>query len=120
VQIVNDERNGVLQLAGELGIDVVEQLHTVLRDFVHTATRPTIDLTQVDTCDSAALQLLCSARKTAECEGKPFELLGLSAAIVETSAALGLSLSSCLKKHDGDAPEDGTHASPAGGAPDAI
>jgi anti-anti-sigma regulatory factor len=87
-----DERDGVLFIAGDVGINAVEQLHNVLRDFVSRDPRPTVDLSGVEACDTAALQLLTSGRKTAERAGKPFNYTGISIAILDASAVLGLSL----------------------------
>ncbi|MEI9972936.1 MAG: STAS domain-containing protein [Ignavibacteriota bacterium] len=87
-----DKLDGVLRIAGDVGINVVEQLHSVLREFVSTAARPTVDLSDVENCDAAVLQLLTSARKTAERANKPFDFAGVSAAVLDASAVLGLSL----------------------------
>jgi len=87
-----DEHDGVLKIAGDVGINEVEELHRLLRDFVGAAPRPTVDLSGVETCDTAALQLLTAARKTAERAGKPFDFVGLSPAIRDVSAVLGLSV----------------------------
>jgi anti-anti-sigma regulatory factor len=92
VEITKDESGQVLKIAGALGIGAGGELRNALRDFVCGSPRPIIDLSEVDVCDTAALQLLCSAGKTAERSGKPFELAGLSPAVRTTSAALGLPL----------------------------
>jgi anti-anti-sigma factor len=92
VQITRDESNHVLKIAGTLEIGVAEELHRTLRDFVSEESSPAVNLSEVDGCDTAALQLLCSARKPAEQFGKPFRLAGLSAAVRNASEALGLSL----------------------------
>lgn len=101
-----DEHDGVLKIAGDVGINDVEELHRVLRDFVGAASRPTVDMSGVESCDTAALQLLTAARKTAERAGKPFDFVGLSPAIVDVSAVLGLSLLT-------DRPIDGLPVEPA-------
>jgi anti-anti-sigma regulatory factor len=92
VEITKDESARVLKIAGTLGIATAGELHTALRDFVCGESRPIIDLSEVDACDTVVLQLLCSARKTAERSGKHFELSGPSAAIRNIGAALGLRL----------------------------
>ena len=113
MQIAKDESAQVLKVVGTLEIGVAEELHNALREFVGRESRPVVDLSQVDACDTAALQLLCSARKTAEGAGKTFELGGVSAAIRNASAALGLSLAGMK--------EDAPGANPANrGDEDAI
>ena len=95
MQITRDEPGQVLKIAGTLGISLAGELRNALRAFIGEAQQPVVDLTEVDGCDATALQLLCSARKTAEGSGKPFELTGVSAAILDASAALGLRLTEC-------------------------
>jgi len=92
VRISKGEDDGVLKIAGDVRIPAVEELHTVLRDFVRTAPSPTVDLSGVETCDTAMLQLLSSARKTAEQVSRPLEYVGLSDQILDACALLGLSL----------------------------
>jgi STAS domain len=51
-----------------------------------------LDLFGVESCDAAALQLLCAARKSAACSGRRVQVRGISGAVEMTAAALGLSL----------------------------
>lgn len=95
MQIARDESGEVLKIAGTLGISAAEELQNALRAFLDEAHKPVFDLSGVDGCDATALQLLCSARKSAEAAGKPFELTGVSSAILDASAALGLCLAEC-------------------------
>jgi len=92
VQITKDGSGRVLKIAGTLDIGVADELQKALREFVSGDSEPIVDLSEVDECDTAALQLLCSARKTANGSGRHCELAGLSASIQNASAALGLSL----------------------------
>jgi anti-anti-sigma regulatory factor len=50
-----------------------------------------LDLSAVDACDTAALQLLYSARKTAD-SLRRVKFVGLSGAILNAAAALGLEI----------------------------
>ena len=92
MRITKDASGQVLKLAGTLGIGVAEELQTALRDYIGEAARPIVDLSGVEECDTTALQLLCSAGKTAERAGKRLETTGISAAAVSASAALGISI----------------------------
>jgi anti-anti-sigma regulatory factor len=81
----------ILKLSGELRINVAEELRAALLDYVCTASRPVVDLSEVTECDAAGWQLLISAGRTAEHSGQPFELVGLTDAIREAGESLGLS-----------------------------
>lgn len=105
MQIVKDQSGRVLKLTGALGIGEAEELRNALRDFVGEASAPIVDLAEVDACDTAALQLLYSARKTADRSGKQFEFVGASAAIRDIGATLGLTLT--------EAPDDAVGANRA-------
>jgi anti-sigma B factor antagonist len=91
VQIAKCEADQILKLSGAIQINVVDELRAALLGFLCTTSRPVVDLSEVTECDTAALQLLVSASRTAKLSIKPLELVGLSAAVREASAALGLS-----------------------------
>ena len=84
MQIVKDE-SGVLKLSGPLEISDAVELQQALRELLDTAAKPVVDLSEVDACDTAALQLLCSARRTAELSGKPYSVRGVPDAIRQCS-----------------------------------
>ena len=92
VEITKNEQGTVLKLRGTLDISVAEELHKALRDFLSGPPSLILDLSAIDGCDTSALQLLCSARHTAERSAKHLEFADLSAAVLETSLALGLSI----------------------------
>jgi len=50
-----------------------------------------LDLGAAKSCDSAGIQLLCSAKKTAAARGKSFEIENASTDILNAFQALGLS-----------------------------
>lgn len=91
MQITKDECGSVLKLRGTLDISVAGELHTALRDFLSGPSSLVLDLSGIDACDTTALQLICSARKTAERSNRRLQVVGLSDPVAETSAALGLS-----------------------------
>jgi anti-anti-sigma factor len=91
VQITKDESGSVLKIQGTLDISIAEEFRKALCDFLGGAPSPTLDLSGVDACDTAALQLLYAARITAERSGKPLQFVGWSGAVANTAAALGLS-----------------------------
>jgi anti-anti-sigma factor len=92
MQITKDQSGVVLNIAGTLDISVAEELRDALVEFIEASSKPVVDLSGVDGCDTAALQLLCSAQKTAERCNKLFEVAAVSTAIENASAILGLPL----------------------------
>ena len=92
MQITKTDSDRALKIVGTLEIAVAEELHHALRDFICRDRGKDVDLSEVDGCDAAGLQLLCSARKTAERFGRPFQFVGLSAAIRNAASGLGFSL----------------------------
>lgn len=92
MRISSDEAGPELKLAGSLVIGVAAELRTALHDRILQHPEVKLDLAGVESCDAAALQLLWSARKTAEETGKRLELTAMSPAVEDTGAALGLFL----------------------------
>ena len=92
MQIAKDGSGRVLTISGDLRINVAEELRAALVEIVCTASRPVINLSEVTECDTAALQLLISARRTAEHLAKPLELVAVPAVVQQAGAAIGLSL----------------------------
>ena len=83
---------------GHLSIDSVEELREAL---LHSVQQPSIvlNLSEVESIDTAALQVLLAAQKGLLASGKPFRL-DVSSAIAEMAAALGFSFSnSTLNKN---------------------
>ena len=92
MRVAKDDSGRVLKIAGALDIGEAEELHRVLRDFLCGESSAVVDLSEVEACDTAALQLLCSARKTAARASRPLQFSGISAAVRNTASELGLSL----------------------------
>jgi anti-anti-sigma factor len=94
VQIdISDEESGqVLKIAGALDIEAAPELRKALSESIEANAGLTLDLGAVDACDTAALQVLYSARKTANGANKPMRILGMSAAVADAAAALGLAI----------------------------
>lgn len=82
-----------MRVQGDLHINEVEELRSALIRALAAATPALVlELSGVDNCDTASLQLLCSLQKSAEKSGKELRITAPSAAIREASATLGLSL----------------------------
>ena len=82
---------GALRLAGNVDTYAAVPLHDELTRALRDQAALTVDLSEVVSCDFAAIQLLCSARRSAERAGKPFAVASLSEGVLQTCAALGVS-----------------------------
>ncbi len=51
-----------------------------------------LNLSAIDSCDAAGIQLLCSAQKTALCRGRAFSLQTPSAAVLKAFQSVGLDI----------------------------
>ena len=100
MRVSSDESGRVLNVAGDLEISVAEALRSALRDYVLQHAEVILDLTAVESCDAAALQLIWSARKMAEQHAKRFDIAGMSPAVEQTCAALGFSLGEAWRSPD--------------------
>lgn len=78
------------QVNGPLDIYNAETLRAALEQHIQSHSSIEIDLTNADGIDAAGLQLLYSARKSAETSGKPFALAGVPEALRSLETALGL------------------------------
>jgi anti-anti-sigma regulatory factor len=96
MQIAEADSGRVLKLSGALRINVADEIRVALLDFVCTASRPVVDLSEVTECDAAGLQLLISASRTAERSATPYELVNVPGAVREAAAALGLPITALL------------------------
>lgn len=86
------EENGILRCQGTLDIRSVEELRSLLTESFDRNRHLMLDLSAVDGCDTAGLQLVYSARKEATGNGKEMKILAASAAIENTALALGIPL----------------------------
>jgi len=83
--------DGVVRAKGDLHISEVDELKSALLHEYAAAPALVLDLSGVDSCDAASLQVLCSLRKSADRDGKELRISALSVAMREASSILGLS-----------------------------
>ena len=93
-QITASKEPNTLRLAGELDLYSVETACEALLD--HLARQPglELDLSGVEACDTAGLQLLLAVRRSAAAASKSFAIHTPSPAIEQCGELLGLSLES--------------------------
>lgn len=85
-----------LHFAGELDVYTVECARAALLEHFVDAAPLALDLREVTACDSAGLQLLIAARRSALAAGKPFSLTQPVPLLVAAAELLGLSPDSWL------------------------
>jgi anti-anti-sigma regulatory factor len=79
-----------LKISGEQTIQTSGALHKTLAEYLDRGLPLVLDLSEVDECDAAALQLIYALRQSAVQREQPFRIQAASPAITETAAALGL------------------------------
>lgn len=80
-----------LQLSGELGLRGIEALKAGIAAALAGYDAVVIDATAVESADTSAIQLLLSAQKTANADGKALSLTAAaSGPLVSTLVKLGL------------------------------
>jgi anti-anti-sigma factor len=92
MQISKDPTSGVLKIADTLHISMAEELRRALEEYLAEQSVLILDLSEVDACDTACLQLLYAARTTAMHQHKEFRVAALSGAVQDTARALGTPL----------------------------
>ena len=90
MRIAKDESGSALHISGNLSIETAEELRASMLDLLAAASDVSLDLSAVEACDTAALQLFCSAGKTAQARGIRLEFVGMPDAVVRTALELGL------------------------------
>ena len=102
MEVTRDESGRVLLLSGELCIYAAQELKDALRDHLQREGPIVINLSKVAECDTTALQLLISARKTADATDRALDFIGVPDEIRAQSAALGLSFFETATRGDAD------------------
>jgi len=87
---------GVLKLSGVLDIDSADSLRDSLIGVPSDLKLSRIDLSAVEYCDVAALQVLVAFRKHSESQGLPLSWEPLSSAVADLAESIGLSLGATL------------------------
>jgi anti-sigma B factor antagonist len=90
MQATQDDISGALRISGRMDIAAAGALRKALANSIQGQQQTVVDLSGVEACDAAGLQLLCAAKKTAAAAGVSFRLVDVSPAVLEASAALGL------------------------------
>jgi anti-anti-sigma factor len=87
---------------GELTIRNAEEVRRLMSGALDAGAGLVLDVTDIQACDTAGLQLICSLRKSAAERGQRFRISGASAAVEECAAALGLSMAELNGPREGN------------------
>jgi anti-anti-sigma regulatory factor len=77
-------------LGPSLTLYTAEEVRVRLMDLLQLPGDLVLDLSQVEKCDCAGLQLLCSAQKSAVMSGRHIRIIYCSQAILAAAEAIGL------------------------------
>lgn len=83
-----------LKLEGALNISSAEVLQEVMGRYAGQASHLRLDLSEIEACDAAGLQLLCSLRSSAAASGKSLRIVAVSEPFTVLARALGVSVES--------------------------
>jgi anti-anti-sigma regulatory factor len=95
-----------LKITGEQTIGTADELHAALTQYLDRGLDVVVDLSEVDECDTAALQLIYALQQSAVQRKQRFHITALSPAITETAAVLGFDIEA-LTTSRGPAAADG-------------
>jgi anti-anti-sigma factor len=92
MSVSREEKEGriILKIEDSLSIYDVANLRNEFLECLDAYDHLSLDLNGVTECDSAGIQLLCSAYMTARNAGKFFEISGASEQVIETVSLIGL------------------------------
>jgi anti-anti-sigma factor len=105
MRITQDELQGILKISGALDIGNADALREALSEGLRRYPEFKLDLSAIDSCDTACLQLLWSARQSALRQGNTWQVGAWSPAMEAAGAAIGLSLKRLAEPHS-DAAEE--------------
>lgn len=103
-----------LNIDGELSIRNLDELHKLFVDAIDQDADLAIDFAKAEACDTAALQLIISLRKTSIQRGRRFRIVALSPVIQQAAAALGIPIEELTGTHEDSAVNDSSASGGAG------
>ena len=117
MEIKHHELEGILSISGAAAIGDVDALQKALTESLKTEHGLKLDLSALDSCDTACMQLLISARHSAQQLGKRWLITARSSALEAAGAAVGLSIERLAEPlgNDAGAPAAGAKRGSHGG-----
>lgn len=90
METITQDTAGELELSGALDIYRADAVRQQFLSALSVQRELMLDLAGVQTCDTAGIQLLWAAHKTAEADGRRLSIRNPSAAVQELWTALGM------------------------------
>ena len=86
-----EEKDGcaLLRIEGPMTVNEASALRNEMVECFNACDGLILDLNDSSDCDTAGIQLMCSARLTAQRTGKHFEVTGTSTCLMDTLARAG-------------------------------
>jgi len=94
-----------LKITGQQTIRTADELHKAFAEYLNRGLDVVVDLSGVDECDTAALQLIYALRQSAVERKQRFHITAVSPAITGTVAALGLRIEDLMTQRGAAAPD---------------
>jgi anti-anti-sigma factor len=95
----------VLKITGEQTIRTADELHKALAEYLDRGLAVLLDLSEVQVCDAAALQLVYALHRSASQRNQSFHIKAVSPVITEAAAALGLAIEALMTPSGRAVPE---------------
>ncbi len=86
------EGKAFVKIKGAMSIEEAAELGKALLESITENSGLELDLSEVDDCDTAGIQLLCSAGKTARASKKTFSVTACSDYVKYEAESIGLNL----------------------------
>ncbi len=90
-----------IRIEGEMTIYEAAELRAIFLQGFDETNGLILDLNAVTECDTAGIQLMCSAHKTAKAHQKCFLVEGLSESVVNALSTSGISMERILSAGEG-------------------
>ena len=95
---INRKKKALMSLCSSLSIYEANELKNRLMTSLDDIDTLELDVSNIRECDTAGLQLLCSAKKTAAGMGKKLIITGKSKAIEDVMSRVGMTLEMITEK----------------------
>ena len=89
LNLTKDNNEALLKVEGELSIYEVSKLKELLMSAFEDAEKIVVDLADADTCDTASLQMLVSAGKSAKDKNLKFNLINPQEQFIQSIKTIG-------------------------------
>ncbi len=100
VATANSGKCRMIMIDGSLTIYEVSELQTKLLEYLKSDNKFLVNLSKVESCDSAGVQLICSFVKEIELQGGTASLEGYSETVLTMFNKIGVNITTLFQKKD--------------------